>query len=89
MELANGAWIEAGRNVLIAGPAGGFDARRAVAVDEAAENSQAGAISLLGVLFGGHDFIGSSCPRVGDFRLILDRIEHAGEDLEAQMLFVA
>ena len=32
---------------------------------------------------------GSSCPRVGDFRLISDRIEHAGEDLEAQMLFVA
>ena len=32
---------------------------------------------------------GSSCPQVGDFHLISDRIEHTREDLEAQVLLVA
>jgi hypothetical protein len=32
---------------------------------------------------------GSSSWRVGDFHLFSDRIKHAREDLEAQVLFVA
>jgi len=34
-------------------------------------------------------FFGSSPPRVGDFDLISYRVEHAGEDFQAQVLLVA
>ena len=34
-------------------------------------------------------FFGSSPSRVGDFGLISYRVEHAGEDFEAQVLLVA
>ncbi len=37
----------------------------------------------------GKNNFGSSSRRVGDFQWILDRIKHAGENFEAQMLFVA
>ncbi len=44
------------------------------------------ALIIVGVLL---YYYGSSSRRVGDFHLISDRIKHAREDLEAQMLFVA
>jgi len=34
-------------------------------------------------------FSGSSPPRVGNFGLISYRVEHAGEDFEAQVLLIA
>jgi hypothetical protein len=36
-----------------------------------------------------HLYSGSSPHRVGDFGLISYRVEHAGEDFEAQVLLVA
>ena len=36
-----------------------------------------------------HTYIGSSSWRVGDFGLISYRVEHAGEDFQAQELLIA
>jgi len=41
------------------------------------------------VIEGHYLYSGSSPPRVGDFDLISYRVEHAGEDFQAQVLLVA
>lgn len=39
--------------------------------------------------FATRKFFGSSPSRVGDFGLISYRVEHAGEDFQAQVLLIA